>query len=61
VLTTSVIALTTEQIDWFRTAPIYVRPIYFLDGTGGDTLSAYASDFIGFSSIGRFIYRIENE
>lgn len=61
VQTTSVIALTTEQIDLFRTAPIYVRPTFFLDGTGGDTLSAYASDFIGFSSIGRFIYRIENE
>jgi len=55
------IALTDEQIDWFRTVPVYTRAIFHLDGTEGDTLSAYGSDYLGFSAIGRFIYEVDTE
>ena len=61
VFTTNLIGLTDAQIELFRTAPTYIRPTFILDGTQGDTLSAYATDFIGFSAIGRFVYRIDTE
>jgi hypothetical protein len=61
IYTTNSIGLTDSQIELFRTAPTYLRPVFILDGTHGDTLSAYASDFVGFSAIGKFIYRIDTE
>ena len=53
------IKLLQEQIDLFRTAPTYILTVFHLDGTGTDTLSAHASDYLGISAIGRFIYEID--
>jgi hypothetical protein len=53
-----VITLEDYHVDLFK-LPYVVQPLYHLDGTGGDTLSAYATDYISFSAIARFIYEID--
>ncbi len=53
--------LTQEKIDRFRTAPTYIQSYFYLDGTGGDTLSVYGRDYLGFSAIATFIFEIDTE
>jgi hypothetical protein len=54
-----VINLEDCHIDLFNEAPHAVQPFYHLDGTGGDTISAYATDYISFSAIARFTFEID--
>jgi hypothetical protein len=53
--------LTQEKIDRFRTAPTYIQPYFYLDGTGGDTLSVYGRDYLGFSAIATFVFEIDTD
>jgi hypothetical protein len=41
--------------------PFYIRPDLTLNGTQGDTLSAYGSDYVRFSATARVVYRVSSE
>ncbi len=53
--------LNQEQIDIFRSTPNYIQSFFYLDGTGGDTLSVYRSDYLSFSAMATFVFEIDTE
>jgi hypothetical protein len=47
--------------DLLQHPPFYIRPDLTLNGSEGDTLSAYGSDYVRFSATARVIYRVSSE